>query len=166
MGGALANDFYKAKGFSVGASPVSNAAHFEHLLENEHVYIPQDVTVVDSGGNVRVVHPDELKADDVINDCGPETLVKLEELIKRAKFILWNGPIGDYQLGFQESSEKIANMIIESNAHSIIGGGDTASLLYSLGYESSFSFLSTGGGAMLELLLKGTLPGIEALSRR
>jgi len=164
VGGALSNDFYKAKGYNIGESPVSDAADIEHLLDDERITIPSDVTVVGGDGSTRVVSPDELLDDDVINDCGPQTLEKLEDLIGNAKSILWNGPLGDYQVGFGDSTEEVARMIAESDAHSIVGGGDTASMLHSLGFSDSFSFCSTAGGAMLEFLLKGTLPGIEALS--
>ena len=96
-------------------------------------------------------------------DITPETVTKWEPVIRGAKMILWNGPLGKVEVSKNNQTEKIAQLIIESGAESIVGGGDTISYLDALGDLPMFSFASTGGGAMLEFLTKGTLPTIEAL---
>jgi phosphoglycerate kinase len=79
------------------------------------------------------------------------------------KYVLWNGPLGDYEKGYSSSTEALARAILASGAKSVIGGGDTVACISKLGLLDKFSFVSTGGGAMLEFLAKGTLPGIDAL---
>ena len=166
VGGALANDFYKAMGYNVGKSLISDKPPpIEHLLSDKRIMLPNDVTVLTPSGNRIVKKPSEVLDDEIINDCGPETLRALEQLALDSEFILWNGPIGDYQHGFTENTEMLARTIIASGAHTIAGGGDTMSLLAKLDLGETFSFASTAGGAMLEYLLEGTLPGIEALKK-
>jgi 3-phosphoglycerate kinase len=80
-----------------------------------------------------------------------------------SKFILWNGPLGNYEIGFKDSTLELAKKIADSEAMSIVGGGDTVASIAELGLSSKFSFISTGGGAMLDFLANETLPGIEAL---
>ena len=88
---------------------------------------------------------------------------QLVQLTREFKFILWNGPLGEYENGFIEQTEILARAIAESSAKTLIGGGDTIAATEHLGLEDKFSFVSTGGGAMLKFLLDGTLVGIEAL---
>jgi phosphoglycerate kinase len=82
-----------------------------------------------------------------------------------AKTILWNGPLGYYEGGFDTATKAVAKLIAESDAFSVVGGGDTVAAIESLGLSDKFGFLSTAGGAMLEFLEKGSLPGITALER-
>ena len=84
-------------------------------------------------------------------------------ILNQAKFILWNGPLGKYETGFGGATEKVLKMIAKSKAENIIGGGDTVALVSKLKLEKSLGFVSTGGGATLDFLAKGTLPGIKAL---
>ncbi len=164
IGGALANDFYKAQGFEIGRSLTSRfPAKLDHLLENSKIVLPIDVTVLSPDGKSSTKKPNEVKPDEMIIDSGPETLNRLEALIKESNFVLWNGPLGDYKMGFRESTEHVANIIEENTVPSIVGGGDTVALVHAAGLTDAFAFSSTAGGAMLEFLLNGTLPGIEAL---
>ncbi|KKS12852.1 MAG: Phosphoglycerate kinase [Candidatus Daviesbacteria bacterium GW2011_GWB1_41_5] len=96
-------------------------------------------------------------------DITPETVEKWGPIIKKAKMIVWNGPLGKVEEPKNFRTHEIANLIISSGAESIIGGGDTISYLGKLGLLGKFGFISTGGGAMLEFLIRGTLPTIEAL---
>ena len=84
-------------------------------------------------------------------------------LIKKSKLILWNGPLGKYEDGGAGATKKILKLVAKSKAESIIGGGDTVSLINKMNMENKFSFVSTGGGAMLDFLVDGTLPGIKML---
>jgi phosphoglycerate kinase len=99
-------------------------------------------------------------------DANTETLEVLNEKVKEAKFILWNGPLGNYEKGFVAGTIALARMMAESNAKVIVGGGDTLALIKPeiKNQISSHGFISTAGGAMLEFLANGALPGIEALN--
>lgn len=162
--GALANDVFKAKGLPIGTSLVSAELPSPEILNNPHFVAPIDVTVEQPDKQARTKKPEEVLPDDKIVDIGPETLALIAPLIREANFILWNGPTGLYEDGYVHWTHAIAERIAESNGQKVIGGGDTIAVIEKSGIpESKLGFLSTGGGAMLEYLLKGTLPAIEAL---
>jgi len=163
--GALANDMFKAKGFEVGRSLVSDANPSAKVLDHEGVIIPIDVTAETKDGHGHVTKADNVVPDEKIVDIGPDTIAVLAPYIKNAKTILWNGPTGLYEGGYDQWTRTLATLVAKSDAFSIVGGGDTIATIQEEGLEEQFGFLSTGGGAMLEFLLKGTLPGIEALER-
>ena len=173
-GGALASDFLKASGHSVGKSLVStdDSARVKELLNNPKLVLPVDVVVVPASAvgspalrtHARVTSVGNVGADEVILDTGPATSVLLTELASKAKTILWNGPLGNYENEFTDATNALAQVIVASGAHSVVGGGDTIASIEKLGLLSRFSFVSTGGGAMLDFLAQGTLPGIEVLS--
>ena len=162
VGGALANDFYKAEGLIVGHSLTSKSSVSQSLLSHPKLLLPSDV-VVDGPDGRENVRPADVEEDEKILDAGEESIRKLGALAAKAKFIVWNGPLGNYELGFEEGTEKLALALAQSKAFSILGGGDTIAAIRTLGIDHKFSFVSTGGGAMLEYLIKGTLPGIEVL---
>lgn len=97
-------------------------------------------------------------------DANPETLALLEQKILDSKFIIWNGPLGNYEQGFKKGTLGLAKMLSESGKQVIVGGGDTLAVIKELDILDKFSFVSSGGGAMLDFLATGTLPGIEALT--
>ncbi|MEX0919196.1 MAG: phosphoglycerate kinase, partial [Parcubacteria group bacterium] len=97
-------------------------------------------------------------------DVDDETISMLEEKINTASFILWNGPLGNYENGYKNGTLALASLIADSGKTSVVGGGDTLATIKELGIEDKFTFVSTGGGAMLDFLATGTLPGIEALN--
>jgi len=178
VGGALANDLFKAKGYEVGKSLVSDLGDSSHhpsaggadtindlakYVNNPKLLLPIDVTVEDKS----VKSPDSLSSIDEIKDSGPKTIALLQDKINASKFILWNGPLGVYEDGYRQPTLDLARMIGEATAHgaeTIVGGGDTLAAVASLGLSDKFSFVSTAGGAMLDFLAKGTLPGIQALN--
>lgn len=96
-------------------------------------------------------------------DITPDSAKAFEEIIKTAGTIVWNGPMGDIDSGFWDGTEKIANAVVHSNAFTVVGGGDTIHALDKLGLLSKIDYISTGGGAMLEFLAYGDLPGLQAL---
>ena len=109
---------------------------------------------------------DEVTTEDSMYDAGTETMALLEKEIAAAKYILWNGPLGAYEQGFKQPTLELARMIAKATkngAKSVLGGGDTLGALAELKIEDEYTFVSTGGGAMLEFLAQGTLPAIEAL---
>ena len=87
----------------------------------------------------------------------------LEKHVKNAKTVLWNGPLGNYENGYMDATRALVLAIAKSSAYSIIGGGDTEAAIEELKLREHFSFISTGGGAMLDFFAKGTLPGLEVL---
>lgn len=151
VGGALANDFLKASGKDVGKSLVSRADEraLKELLANPKLIIPID----------------SVFEKESIVDHGPGTVALLSALAQKSTTILWNGPLGNYENGFVDGTDSFARAVVESSAFSIVGGGDTIAAVEHLGLLPHFSFVSTGGGAMLDFLAYGTLPGIEALER-
>jgi phosphoglycerate kinase len=164
IGGALANDFIRAQGYEVGTSLVSEeASQAPEFMATGKLMIPVDVLVEGPEGVV-VKHVEHIGPEDRIVDIGPETITELGVRIAHAKTTLWNGPLGYVEGGFTDSTRQIAQLIADAPGHSLIGGGDTVAAIRTLGLADSFSFLSTGGGAMLEYLIDGTLPGVEALT--
>ncbi len=150
IGGALANNFFKEEGFDIGESIYDQKTDIKKYLNNKKIILPVDV---------RTKHG-------AILDCGPNTLAMLKKIIAKSKFVLWNGPLGDFEMkGFEKGTEGLAKIIASSRSKSIVGGGDTVAAIRKLGILNKFSFVSTGGGAMLEFLSKGSLPGIEALEK-
>ena len=175
ISGALANTFFKEMGYEVGESlterPDLEGAQrsglglgTERFRKNPKVVLPSDVVAV-SGSGSRVCRPDEVKKHEKILDVGPESVKEMIAAIKDARFVLWNGPFGRFEDGFSLSTEKFAQALAQSPVESIVGGGDTVAAIQKLNLLDKFSFVSTGGGAMLEFLARGSLPGIEAIQR-
>jgi phosphoglycerate kinase len=170
VGGALVNDLLKSKGYEVGKSITSKTeVDLTDIINSPNLLLPVDIVqdkVCKAVGR--------LSSEDINMDIGPETLALLVEKIKSARFILWNGPLGKYESGFKEATlqfakalgditEKSKSYNDQEKAVSIVGGGDTLATISLLGIEREFTFVSTGGGAMLDFLAEGTLPGILAL---
>lgn len=148
VGGALANDFFKMQGKDIGSSLTSGVNFdLESLYNTGKIIVPEDTT----------------NLGDRIVDSGERTLEELSLRISTAKMILWNGPLGEYEKGYKKSTLELAHLIANSKAHSIVGGADTLAAIKELDLLDKFTLVSTGGGAMLDFLAKGTLPGIEAL---
>ncbi|MDB5189947.1 MAG: Phosphoglycerate kinase [Parcubacteria group bacterium] len=170
VGGALANDFMVASGHSVGKSLVSageDELGIRRLLKNSRLMLPIDEVVALPENDVTksaAVGLDSVPAEQSVYDDGPKTIEALATLASKAKTVLWNGPLGMYEKGFTGATEGLAKAIAASSAYSILGGGDTVAVVENLNLSHRFSFISTGGGAMLDFLAKGTLPGLEVLN--
>lgn len=162
IGGSLANTFIAASGCPVGASSIEKES-LEYVqktfIGRQNIIVPQDVRV--EGNEVR--HISEIGPHDVIYDLGPASSAVLSARIQEMRMILWNGPLGFVERGYTEGSMDLMDSLVRVQARVIIGGGDTLALIRKHGLEDAFYHLSTGGGAMLEFLAKGTLPGIDAL---
>jgi phosphoglycerate kinase len=165
VGGAIANDFFRAKEYEVGTSLLSGVDLSTHpLMKKENILLPTDV-IATREETSRQTEVDKVQSIEKIVDVGTNSIEMLAPYIKKAKTILWNGPLGNYEEGFDEGTKLCAKLVAESGAFSIVGGGDTVAAIKSLHLEDSFSFLSAGGGAMLTFLEQGTLPGIEVLTK-
>ncbi len=170
LGGALVNDVYKARGFNVGRSLVSDGStDISDVVSNPKLIIGDDVIVHDMEdiAKVAVKKISEVGDNDVIADAGPSFGDVLRPIVADAKFVLWNGPLGNYENGFTEQTISCAKILLECGVRGAIGGGDTVAAVKSLGLDDSDQksnlFVSTGGGAMIDFLVNETLPGIEAL---
>jgi len=165
IGGAIANNFLRAEGKQIGSSVYEEGKFHELDLIQGNLSFPIDAifysknSETDRSGDIETILPDEM-----IIDAGPKTLSKLIRQISVAKFIVWNGPLGDYTKGYDKGTLAIGQAIAESGAFSIVGGGDSVAVLNKAGLLDKFSFVSTGGGAMLDYLADGKLPGIDALN--
>lgn len=165
VGGALQNNFFKALGYEIGTSLVDDKRYnLGGLLKTKKILLAEDVVVTSDDG-VRLTTPQEVLPHEKIVDIGPETIQNIIAYFAKAKTILWNGPLGLYEEGFDESTITLAKAVAKSQAFSVVGGGDTVVTLKELRLEKKIDFISTGGGAMLEFLQKGTLPGIDALQK-
>lgn len=150
VGGALANNFFKDQGMDIKKSYVSQGEFpTTALFETGKIMLPLDYAWLEE----RIV------------DAGPKTIEALKEKISEAQTILWNGPLGEYEVGAKEWTLALAKALAESGKKVIVGGGDTLAAIKELNLFDKFFFVSTGGGAMLDFLASGTLPGIEALKR-
>jgi 3-phosphoglycerate kinase len=166
VGGAIANNFFKFLGYEIGTSLVDE----KHLslgavLKNKKLILPIDVCVEGLGG-VRIKSPKELTSDESVLDVGPKTVTLLSEEVKKAKCVLWNGPLGNYEGGYDVATIAIARTILESHVKAVVGGGDTVAAIANRKIKAVNTFISTGGGAMLDFLAHGTLPGIEAITKK
>jgi len=158
LGGALANVFLKARGYNIGISFCDNV-DISSILDNQKIILPIDY--IDQHGDVADIY--DVGDNDNILDIGPATTQLFEQIIDNASAIMWNGPLGKYEDGFTESSIQIADSISHSEAFSVTGGGDTSTVILENNLEDNFSFISTGGGAMLDFLVDGSLPGIDII---
>lgn len=164
IGGALLNDFLKAKGYEVGKSLVGEENFgIEKIIKNKKFIIPGYVVVQNTTGKLVEKKVNDVLKSDIILDVGSQSLKVLEPIIKKSKLILWNGPLGKYEVGAGGATKEALKMVAGSKATSIVGGGDTVEIISELKIEKKFSFVSTGGGATLDFLANGTLPGIKAL---
>lgn len=169
LGGGAIFTFFKATGDDVGKSLVDNE-HLnlaKELLANPKIILPDDIVCaneISENAKTVIVSPHEIPHTYIGLDIGKKTIEKYKNILKDAKTIIWNGPMGMFEIDkFAAGTKEIANYIATLDAKSIIGGGDTASAIRHLGLENKFSHVSTGGGAALKLLEGETLAGIKAL---
>jgi phosphoglycerate kinase len=175
IGGGMAYTFLKAEGFQIGKSLVEEdqltfsltllekaKGKIKFLLPSDHIAAER----MDIQAKREVVKDDKIPADWVCLDIGPETVKTYSEEIKSAKTIVWNGPMGVFEMEpFSQGTFAIAKAVANSSAFSIVGGGDSVSAVNKAGVADRISHISTGGGASLEFLEGKKLPGIEALRR-
>jgi phosphoglycerate kinase len=174
IGGGMAFTFLKSQGMNVGKSLVEEdlLKTAKEILEEADkkgvkVYLPVDCVVADKmdpSAQTEVVPVDKIPADWMGLDIGPESLKNFGEALKDAKTILWNGPMGVFEMEpFSKGTMGMVQKIVSSGAMSIVGGGDTDTAVHQSGFADKISYISTAGGAFLELLEGKKLPGVEAL---
>ena len=175
IGGGMAYTFLKAQGKEVGKSLLEEdrIPLAKELLETagDKIVLPVDVVIADdfsNDANTDVVSVDDIPADWEGLDCGPESIKVFEDVLKDAKTVVWNGPMGVFEMeSFAKGTigvcEAIANL---EDATTIVGGGDSATAVAQLGYEDKFSHISTGGGASLNYLEGTELPGVTSIDEK
>ncbi len=172
IGGGMCFTFYKAKGLNIGKSLCEDEfiSETKPLLENPKVYLPQDVVIareIKPGEKIGTVTISNIPVDAIGVDIGDNSITEIKRLIQNAKTIVWNGPMGifeidDYAKGTEEVAKAIAEAT-EKGATSIVGGGDSVAALEKFNLKSKISHVSTGGGASLEYLEGKELPGVKVL---
>jgi len=172
VGGGISNTFVAARGFNVGTSLYEKdlIPNAQALMARLDIPAAIDVRTAAefSPTALATIKPvDQVTDDEQIMDLGPETVAKLAEIIKGAKTILWNGPCGVFEFdNFAEGTRAIAEAIAQSDAYSVLGGGDVIAAVQKFGMEDRFSYISTGGGAFLEFVEGKTLPAVAILEER
>ncbi len=177
VGGGIANTFMLAAGLKIGKSlaepdlvPQAKAVIDAMAARGAQVPIPTDVVVAktfaaDAPATIKAAT--DVADDDLILDIGPDTAKRLAEQLKAAGTIVWNGPVGVFEFAaFENGTRAIAQAIAESKAFSIAGGGDTLAAIAKYGIEDQVGYISTGGGAFLEVLEGKKLPAFEILEKR
>ena len=174
VGGGMANTFLAAQGFEMRESLVEAEVLdlAKELLQEggAKLLLPVDLVVAsafEEGAERKIVTVDAIPAGWRAMDVGPETQRRFREALTGAKLIVWNGPMGVFELGpFAAGTRAVAEAVAESGAVSIVGGGDSAAAIQQVGLADRISHISTGGGASLEFLEGKTLPGVAALLDR
>ena len=177
VGGGIANTFLLAAGLPIGKSLAepglvdeAEAVIAAMRGRGAAVPVPTDVVVATAFGadaQATVKAAEDVAADDLILDIGPQTAQRLAAQLKAAGTIVWNGPVGVFEFdAFAHGTETVARAIAASDAFSIAGGGDTLAAIAKYGIESDIGYISTGGGAFLEVLEGKTLPAFEILQKR
>lgn len=174
VGGGIANTFLAAAGYNIGNSLyepdlVGEASRLMSQAKKRGSEIPLPTDVVCAkeyreNAEATVKKLDQISSDDLIMDIGPETAAYFSELVKKAKTIVWNGPLGVFEFEqFGNGTRLLADAIANSNAYSIAGGGDTLSAIAKYNVGKNISYISTGGGAFLEFLEGKKLPAVQIL---
>ena len=177
VGGGIANTFMLAAGLKIGrslAEPdlLSQAVTIIEIMKKRGASVPIPVDVVtakefSASAAAQIKDVADVADDDMILDIGPRTAQMLAEQIGRAGTVVWNGPVGVFEIeAFSHGTRTLANAIAQSPAYSIAGGGDTLAAIEKYQLASQIDYISTGGGAFLEFLEGKTLPAVEALASR
>ena len=181
IGGGMAYTFLAAKGYSVGTSLLDETKidYCKDMLakaeeKGVQILLPVDVTItkefpnpIDAEIEVQVCDADKIPADMMSLDIGPKTAALYAEAVKSAKTVVWNGPMGVFENPIlAKGTIAVAESLAETDAVTIIGGGDSAAAVNTLGFGAKMTHISTGGGASLEFLEGKALPGIEAVNNK
>ena len=173
VGGGIANTFLLASGKQVGASLVEpemvDAANKILQMENVNVPLPVDVRVAkefSAEAEATIKSIDEVSEGDLILDIGPETAQSYCNIINETNTTIWNGPLGVFEFSaFAEGTRVLGHAVSKNEGFTIVGGGDTVSVVEELGIKDTMSYISTGGGAFLDFVQNGTLPILELLEK-
>ncbi|MBX9924430.1 MAG: phosphoglycerate kinase [Rhabdochlamydiaceae bacterium] len=179
IGGGMAFTFLKALGHSIGKSilepdllPAARSLIEQCEKKGITLFLPQDIVIADSfsaQATKKIINTNEKAVPENWQgmDIGPKTLIEWEKSLTKAKTIFWNGPVGVFEwAAFSKGTFSLAKFLSKLPSYRVVGGGDSASAIHQLGIDEKFTYISTGGGASLEFLEQGTLPGIAALTQK
>lgn len=162
VGGAMVHNIWKERGIQIGKSLYDPEYHLPESFFNHPLLLTPTDVILATGETVSVHNIPE---DGIVVDCGNQTVEMLSQVIAISNTVIANGPLGLYEKGWLHGSEKILTYLANSEVTSYVGGGDTVSVAHSLNLLQKFTFVSLGGGAMLDFLASGTLPGINAVTK-
>ena len=171
LGGAMIFTFYKAQGKNIGNSKMDEEGIelAKKLLKNNKIALPVDVVVADmfdANADSKIVDANHIPNEWLGLDIGPATIKDYKDILKNAKTVVWNGPLGVFEFDkFANGTKEIADFLSKLKATTIVGGGDSAAAVEKFGYAGKLTHVSTGGGASLEFFEGKKLPGIEALEK-
>ena len=169
LGGAMIFNFYKEQGLEIGNSlfEEEQMVTARLLLNNEKIVVPTDVVVadeIDEKAKFKTVTCEKIPKDWFGLDIGSESVDEFKKILKKAKTVFWNGPLGYFEIDeFAKSTFEIADFLSKIEAKTVIGGGDSVSAIRKLKLENKFTHISTGGGAALAYIKNKNLPAFEAL---
>ena len=177
VGGGIANTFLKAAGYEIGKSlcepdlvEAAGRIMAEAKVRGAEIPLPVDVVVgpaFDEKASATVLPVDGVRPDDMILDIGPDTATAYAALIAKAGTVVWNGPVGAFEIDqFGKGTQAVARAAAETTGYTVTGGGDSIAALEKYGYSDKINYISTAGGAFLEVLEGKTLPAIAALEAR
>lgn len=177
IGGGMAYTFLKAQGKEIGKSLLEEDKMDLSLelikkaeANNVKILLPKDVVIADEikeDAETKIVDIDNIPTDKEALDIGPKTAKEYADIIKKAKTVVWNGPMGVFEVKvFANGTNEVAKALADSSATTIVGGGDSALAIEEAGYKDKITHVSTGGGASLEFLEGKTLPGIDCIDEK
>ncbi len=162
VGGAMVHNIWYEQGYEIGKSLYDPQYKLpENFINHPLLITPIDV-ILENGDKVAAR---SIPKDATVVDCGPETIELVNKIVMISNTVIANGPLGLYEKGWLAGSEKILTNLANAHATTYIGGGDTVTVAHKLGLLQKFNFVSLGGGAMLDFLSSGTLPGIDAVTK-
>lgn len=172
ISGGMHFTFYKAMGLNIGSSIVDNDSieFCKRMLElyPDKIVLPDDIVVASSlseGATTRLVEKECIESNDIGVDIGVRTQNKFRSILMNAETVIWNGPVGVFEINkFSLGTRKVVEMLSESRAKIVVGGGDTIAALNKFGFNNKRAHISTGGGASLEMLEGKELPGLKVIS--
>ena len=172
IAGGMHFTFYKAMGLNIGSSIVDNDSieFCKRMLElyPDKIVLPDDIVVASSlseGATTRLVEKECIESNDIGVDIGVRTQNKFRSILMNAETVIWNGPVGVFEISkFSLGTRKVVEMLSESRAKIVVGGGDTIAALNKFGFNNKRAHISTGGGASLEMLEGKELPGLKVIS--
>ena len=174
IGGGMSYTFLKSKGMEIGSSLLDEESipFCKEMLEKypEKIILPIDFTVSDSvenSENAKTKFITDFNSNDIGVDIGPQSIELFKQYLDNSKTIIWNGPVGIFEVeGFDKGTKTLCEILKNNEGVTIIGGGDTASAAINFGYKDSFTHISTGGGASLEMLEGKVLPGVDIIEEK
>lgn len=176
IGGGMAFTFLLAQGYSIGQSikDESKLEEVKNYLNKESmgtkIFVPTDIVVcddLDNPSNIEEVSVENISDENIGADIGTNTIRKFKDILLDSKQVMWNGPLGVFEkTEFEAGTKDIAEFLVKNKIYTIVGGGDSAAAFEKFNLEDKVSFISTGGGASLEIMKGSLLPGIECLANK